>query len=40
MDGPNPRILKEVQKNLSEPVEGVLLFDPDPEDFRHFFIEI
>jgi hypothetical protein len=40
MDGPNPRIIKEISKNMTEPLAGVIAFEPDPENFRHFHIVI
>ncbi len=40
MDGPSPRIIKEVQKDMNNPASGVIKFQPDPYNFRHFFVEI
>jgi ubiquitin-protein ligase len=40
MEGPSPRIVKEVQKNMVEPVPGVTKLEFDPENYRHFLIEI
>ena len=39
MDGPSPRIVKETKTIQSDPVPGIA-FQPDPTNFKHFYIEI
>lgn len=39
MEGPSPRIVKETKTIQSDPVPGIA-FKPDPNNYKHFFIEL
>jgi len=39
MSGPTPRILKETQKLSTEKVPGIDV-EPDPKNYKHFFVKI
>jgi hypothetical protein len=39
MEGPSPRIVKETKTIQSDPVPGIA-FQPDPTNYKHFFIDI
>lgn len=39
MEGPSPRIVKETKTLNTEPVPGIVC-NPDPNNFRHFFVQI
>lgn len=39
MEGPSPRIVKETKTIQTDPVPGIT-FQPDPNNYKHFFIEL
>eukprot|EP00919_Chromeraceae_sp_WS-2016_P040835 GHVR01097492.1.p1 GENE.GHVR01097492.1~~GHVR01097492.1.p1 ORF type:complete len:102 (+),score=8.37 GHVR01097492.1:41-307(+) len=39
MEGPTPRIVKETKTIQTEPVPGIE-FSPDPQNYKHFFVDI
>ena len=39
MEGPSPRVVKETKTLANDPVPGIKC-DPDPNNFRHFFVSI
>lgn len=39
MEGPSPRIVKETKTIQTDPVPGIA-FKPDPNNYKHFFIEL
>jgi hypothetical protein len=39
MDGPSPRLCKEVARIFDDPFDWVK-FETDPDNYRHFLIEI
>jgi hypothetical protein len=39
MEGPSPRVVKETKTIQSDPVPGIA-FQPDPTNYKHFFIEL
>ena len=39
MEGPSPRIVKETKTIQTDPVPGIA-FQPDPSNYKHFFIEL
>ncbi len=39
MEGPSPRIVKETKTLTTDPVPGIA-FTPDPNNYKHFLIEL
>lgn len=39
MEGPSPRVVKETKTLANDPVPGIKC-NPDPNNFRHFFVSI
>jgi ubiquitin-protein ligase len=39
MEGPSPRIVKETKTLTTDPVPGIS-FTPDPNNYKHFHIEL
>lgn len=39
MEGPSPRVVKETKTLQTDPVPGIIC-QPDPNNFRHFYVVI
>lgn len=39
MEGPTPRVVKETKTLQTDPVPGIIC-QPDPTNFRHFYVVI